>query len=108
MKRVLRRLGFSTKNNVMGLKGRVACEISTGDELIVTELIFSGAFTDLAVPQAVALLSCFVADGRAAEGEGKKVTNKTEDMLAPSFKALQDIVKRVAKVIAESSLPVGG
>jgi ATP-dependent RNA helicase DOB1 len=40
------------------MKGRVACEISTGDELLLTELIFHG----LTVDQSVALLSCFVFD----------------------------------------------
>ena len=42
------------------MKGRVACEISTGDELLLTEMIFNGAFNDLSVEQTVALLSCFV------------------------------------------------
>ena len=31
-----------------------------GEELLLTELIFNGAFNDLSVEQAVALLSCFV------------------------------------------------
>jgi ATP-dependent RNA helicase DOB1 len=34
MKRVLRRLGHTTEDNVIDLKGRVACEISTCDELL--------------------------------------------------------------------------
>ena len=42
------------------MKGRVACEISSGDELLLTELVFNGAFNDLTVEQEVALLSCFV------------------------------------------------
>ena len=32
----------------------------SGDELLLTELIFNGAFNSLSVEQAVALLSCFV------------------------------------------------
>ena len=42
------------------MKGRVACEITAGDELVLTELIFLGLFNDLDVDQSVALLSCFV------------------------------------------------
>ena len=38
----------------------MACEISTGDELLLTEMIFNGAFNNLTVEQTVALLSCFV------------------------------------------------
>ena len=41
---VLRRLSFASKSNVVELKGRTACEISTADELLVTELIFCGIF----------------------------------------------------------------
>ena len=32
----------------------------SGDELLLTEMIFNGAFNDLSVQQCVALLSCFV------------------------------------------------
>lgn len=59
-KRVLRRLGHCDAEGVIQLKGRVACEINTCDELVVTELIFSGAFTELTPEQSAALLSCMV------------------------------------------------
>lgn len=60
MKRVLRRLGFITKENVVDTKGRVACCISTADELLATELIFSGVFNELSTEHVVALVSCLV------------------------------------------------
>ena len=59
-KRVLRRLGFTNSSDVAEMKGRVACEISTGDELLLTELIFNGAFNTLLPEQCASLLSCFV------------------------------------------------
>lgn len=59
-KRVLRRLGFTTSGDVIEMKGRVACEISTGDELLLTEMIFNGVFNPLSPEQCAALLSCFV------------------------------------------------
>ena len=61
-KRVLRRLGFTTSDDVVEMKGRVACEISTGDELMLTEMMFGGVFNDLEPAQATAILSCFVFD----------------------------------------------
>jgi ATP-dependent RNA helicase DOB1 len=61
-KRVLRRLGFTSANDIVDVKGRVACEISTGDELLLTELIFNGVFNTLTPEQCAALLSCFVFD----------------------------------------------
>ena len=59
-KRVLRRLGFTTSADIVDMKGRVACEISTGDELLLTELIFNGVFNSLSPEQCAGLLSCFV------------------------------------------------
>ena len=40
MKRALRRLGH-TEEDVVQLKGRAACEVSTADELLITELMFN-------------------------------------------------------------------
>jgi len=59
-KRVLRRLGFISASDIVDMKGRVACEISTGDELLLTELIFDGAFNTLPPEHCAGLLSCFV------------------------------------------------
>jgi ATP-dependent RNA helicase DOB1 len=66
-KRVLRRLGFTTANDIVDVKGRVACEISSGDELLLTELIFNGAFNSLTPEQCAALLSCFVFDEKVGD-----------------------------------------
>ena len=44
----------------MALKGRVAAEISTTEELILTELLFEGVLGDLNPAEAVALLSALV------------------------------------------------
>ena len=44
MKRVMRRLELCDKNDVPSLKGKVACRISAADELVLTELLFSGVF----------------------------------------------------------------
>ena len=41
-------------------QGRVACEIASGDELITSELIFSGVLTPLSPAEAAALLSALV------------------------------------------------
>lgn len=59
-KRVLRRLAFTDSADIVDMKGRVACEISSGDELLLTELIFNGVFNSLLPEQCAALLSCFV------------------------------------------------
>ncbi|KAG0698410.1 rRNA-processing arch domain-containing protein [Suillus ampliporus] len=99
-KRVLRRLGFTNSSDIAELKGRVACEISTGDELLLTELIFNGVFNTLLPEQCASLLSCFV----FAE-KSEQVTKLTEELAAP-LRVMQEIARRIAKVSQESKLPL--
>jgi ATP-dependent RNA helicase DOB1 len=101
MKRVLRRLGCTSEANVITTPGRVACEVSTCNELVLTDVVFNGVFNDLSAQELVALVSCFVFEERA------------EDALVPLPRALQKAYKqlltsatRVADVMLESRLPV--
>ena len=50
MKRVLRRLGYCTTADVIEIKGRIACELSSADELLLTEMMFNGLFNPLNPP----------------------------------------------------------
>merc|ERR1711939_123431 len=59
-KRVLRRLGFINDADVVQLKARVACEISTGDELVLPELLFNRFFNEMSPEECAAVLSCFI------------------------------------------------
>jgi len=43
----------------MEMKGRVACEMGN-HEVIITELLFESAFSDLEPPEVAAILSCMV------------------------------------------------
>ncbi|XP_061115503.1 exosome RNA helicase MTR4 [Conger conger] len=99
-KRVLRRLGFATSSDVIEMKGRVACEISSADELLLTEMIFNGLFNDLTAEQATALLSCFVFQENASE------MPKLTEQLAGPLRQMQECAKRIAKVSAEAKLDV--
>uniref|UniRef100_A0AAQ5XVC8 Exosome RNA helicase MTR4 n=1 Tax=Amphiprion ocellaris TaxID=80972 RepID=A0AAQ5XVC8_AMPOC len=99
-KRVLRRLGFASPSDVIEMKGRVACEISSADELLLTEMIFNGLFNDLTVEQATALLSCFVFQENASE-----MPKLTEQLAAP-LRQMQECAKRIAKVSADAKLEV--
>ncbi|KAK9466501.1 NUC185 domain-containing protein [Lipomyces arxii] len=58
--RVLTDLGFIDETLNVELKGRVACEINSGHELILTELILENFLADFEPEEIVALLSCFV------------------------------------------------
>ncbi len=62
MKRVLRRLNYINKEDIIQIKGKVACEISSCDEILVTECMFSGLFNDMEPNLLAALLSCLIHD----------------------------------------------
>ncbi|KAI7891668.1 rRNA-processing arch domain-containing protein [Mucor mucedo] len=97
-KRVMRRLGFTTPSDVVEMKGRVACEISTGDELLLTEMMFQGVFNDLSVDQAVALLSCFVFD------EKVETKAKLQEELSAPLRLMQETARRIVKVSNECKM----
>lgn len=44
MKRVLRRLDMVSEEEIIKVKGKIACEISAANEIIVTELLINGQF----------------------------------------------------------------
>ncbi len=71
MKRVMRRLDLCDKNDVPTLKGKVAAHISTSDEILLTEMLFSGLFNDMEHPsQIAAVLSCLVyTEGKSGSSE---------------------------------------
>lgn len=58
--RVLKRLGYLSADLVVQLKGRVACEISSCDELQLTEMIFENVLADLEPEEIVAVLSALI------------------------------------------------
>ncbi|CAD7961221.1 unnamed protein product [Amoebophrya sp. A120] len=79
MQQVLRQLDFVDKNNVVQLKGKLACELSSADEILMTELVFRNHFQQLSPEHIVALISCMVFDenskvgsnGGKGKGKGK-------------------------------------
>ncbi|CAH8637287.1 unnamed protein product [Schistosoma bovis] len=99
-KRVLRRLNFVSEYDVIELKGCVACEITSADELLLTELLFDGVFNRLSSEHIAALLSCFVFEERASEMP--KLTKELSDAL----RTLQDTARRIARISNECRLPV--
>lgn len=99
-KRVLRRLGFATSGDVIELKGRVACEISSGDELLLTEMIFNGVFNDLNPEQMVSLLSCFVFQEKVDDEP------KVPESLTRPIRQMQEAARRIAKITEEAKMEI--
>ncbi|KAL4716852.1 hypothetical protein ACJJTC_012663 [Scirpophaga incertulas] len=99
-KRVLRRLGYCTSTDVIELKGRIACELSSADELLLTELIFNGVFNSLSPEQSAALLSCFVCDENASPSQGSSAGEELRGVL----RQLQEYARRIAKVSIDAKM----
>ncbi|TFY63324.1 hypothetical protein EVJ58_g3329 [Rhodofomes roseus] len=57
---VLKELKFIDENSTVLLKGRVACEINSANELVLTELILENTLAPFEPEEVVAMLSCFV------------------------------------------------
>lgn len=98
-KRVLRRFGFINEAEVVQLKARIACEISTGDELLLSELLFDRFFNELTPELCAATLSCFIF-------EEKCESPALREELAKPFRQIQAKARMVAKVSQESKLAV--
>ena len=98
-KRVLRRLHFINDAEVVELKARVACEISTGDELLLSELLFDRFFNELTPEMCASVLSCFIF-------EEKSEAPALKEELARPFREVQAKARMIAKISQESKLPL--
>ncbi|XP_038985720.1 DExH-box ATP-dependent RNA helicase DExH10 isoform X2 [Phoenix dactylifera] len=98
--RVLKMLGHIDADGVLQLKGRAACLIDTGDELLVTELMFNGTFNDLDHHQVAALVSCFIPCDKSNE----QIHLRNE--LAKPLQQLQDSARRIAEIQRECKLDI--
>lgn len=98
--RVLKRLGHIDSDGVVQVKGRAACLIDTGDELLVTELMFNGTFNELDHHQTAALASCFIPCDKSSEQ-----VHLTNELVKP-LRQLQDSARWIAQVQRECKLEV--
>ncbi|XP_038696168.1 DExH-box ATP-dependent RNA helicase DExH10 isoform X2 [Tripterygium wilfordii] len=98
--RVLKKLGHIDADSIVQLKGRAACLIDTGDELLVTELMFNGTFNDLDPHQVAALASCFIPVDKSSE----QVHLRTE--LAKPLQQLQESARKIAEIQHECKLDI--
>jgi len=68
-KSLLRTLGYIDENETVCVKGRVACEVNTCEELIVTEMVFEGLLNELDPAEIVAALSSLVFQEKSNDEE---------------------------------------
>ncbi|XP_041998400.1 DExH-box ATP-dependent RNA helicase DExH11-like isoform X1 [Salvia splendens] len=97
---VLKEIGCIDADLVVQLKGRVACEMNSGEELICTECLFENQLNDLEPEEAVAIMSAFVFQQRNTS-EPSLTTR-----LAQAKKRLCDTAIRLGKLQAEFKVQV--
>ncbi|OVA17687.1 Helicase [Macleaya cordata] len=97
---VLKKIGCIDADLVVQIKGRVACEMNSGEELISTECLFENQLDDLEPEEAVALMSALVFQQK----------NTSEPSLTPKLalakKRLYDTAIRLGELQASFKLPI--
>ncbi|EAY84566.1 hypothetical protein OsI_05937 [Oryza sativa Indica Group] len=97
---VLKEIHYIDSDLVVQLKGRVACEMNSGEELISTECLFENQLDDLEPEEAVAIMSALVFQQR----------NTSEPSLTPKLadarKRIYDTAIRLGKLQREFKVPV--
>jgi len=91
---VLKDLGFIDDNSRVELKGKVACEIHSADELVLTELILENVLAEYEPEEIVALLSSFVFQEK---------TDATPNM-TPALERGQETIVRISEKVNERQI----
>jgi len=100
MRRVLKRLEFIDKDGVVLLKGRMACELTSADEVLMTEIVFQNVFADMEANHIIAACSCLVFDEKSED----PITNNPE--LARAYDTIRSIARSVGEVMLENKIPI--
>jgi antiviral helicase SKI2 len=99
---VLKKLNYIDPEQLtINLKGRVACEINSGFELIITELVFENFLGSFSSEEIVALLSCFVFEGKRGNKEDQGETKLSTPRLERGKEKICSIVERVMTLSTE-------
>ncbi|TMW67409.1 hypothetical protein Poli38472_011029 [Pythium oligandrum] len=85
--RVLKKLGYISEDGVVQVKGRVACEINTCEEVVLTEMIFENVLANLEPEEIVAVLSALIFQEKT----------QNEPTLTPRLEQARETVKRIAE-----------
>lgn len=95
MRLIIEKLGFIDSDGIITDKGRVASVITAGDELVMTELMFSGLLNEMTSQQIASLMCAFAAD------EGAKDEPEIPDEMQQPWEKLMAICERAYNVMLE-------
>ncbi|KAI8325235.1 antiviral helicase [Martensiomyces pterosporus] len=100
---VLKDLGYVDEMGNVQLKGRVACEMNTADELVLTELILDNTLAMYEPEEIVALLSAFVC---TEKNEPSDLMDRVPPRLREGRERVVEAVRRVGSIQAAYGLPI--
>ena len=95
MKKVLSRLNYLDKNNLVTFKGQVACNITSGDTLILTEILFNSFLNNMNDIDIGVLLSCFVGGEGAIFKKDKQIVEEDKHLM----KIYNELKKEIETVV---------
>jgi len=102
-KTVLRRLGYIDGNETVAVKGRVACEVNTCEELIATEMVFEGILNDMTAEEIVAALSALIFQEKSQEEE---LDSELPEKLVVCCERMKTIATNLGQLQKEAGLQV--
>ena len=102
-KAVLQSLGYIDERETVSIKGRVACEVNTCEELIATEMVFEGVFSDLTPEEIAALLSALVFQEKNKDEE---LDSEIPERIASGCKKMKQIATNLGRLQKECGLDI--
>ncbi|KAJ2719757.1 Antiviral helicase ski2 [Coemansia sp. Benny D115] len=100
---VLKTLGYVDELGNVQLKGRVACEMNSADELVLTELILDNTLAKFEPEEIVALISAFVCPERS---EPVDLLDRLPPNLRHGREKVLETAQRVGSIQAAYGLPI--
>lgn len=97
--KLLQKLNYIDERNCLLIKGKVAREISGGQIVLLTELVFSGRLRDLAPEEFAAIVSVLVSEEKRDKGISLELSEK--------YNAVQAEVKAMAAKVFEMEVECG-
>ena len=101
-KAVLRKIGYVDENETVCVKGRVACEVNTCEELIATEMVFEGILNDLEPEEIVAVLSALIYQ----EKKDEPLDTELPERIVHCCKQLKVIARNLGQLQKEQGLDI--
>lgn len=100
-KALLRTLNYTDKNDTVCVKGRVACEANTCEELIVTEMVFEGILNELQPAEIAAVLSALI-----FQESGDEESSELPERLSNTCKSMKKIATNLGQLQQNHGLQI--